>query len=386
MIRRKAKQKGHSYPTVLLAIAVCALSIWWLKATFFAKSIRFDLRQESVSKEFTASHGSWAKHDKRGLRLVCPEPCYVLSPFCASTWEEYPYLKMKLAEFDSPSAWIFWVLEGNREPSGIRLVRPMFSSRTLMASAEAFQPWSQQMPWHGQIDRVGIRVPSGRISISEIVLADSLTPWEWAQFAAGEYLSIEPLSAYSINIVWGASIHGWSLTIICGCLAVLALLIALYARSRRMRKAMIGLAVGLVLAVDSPFLINLVRTSAEASTRSAWRNSREEEETSRFGAEYAGIVQGLRREAPAGSTIFIPDRRRGGVSAESDWMIFQLWPQYRPAPRMDAADYIILLHPTRARYDASGSAVVLPDQKPVRVVPIVDLSSEAMLLKRKHDQ
>jgi len=137
--------------------------------------------------------------------------------------------------------------------------------------------------------------------------------------------------------------------------------------------------------VDAPFLINLVRASAEASARSAWKNSREEEEISRFGTEYAEMVRVLRRDVPAGSTVFIPDRKYEGTPVESDPMILQLWPQYKPVRRIDHADYILLFHPTEARYDVQSGVVILPGHSPIRAVPLVALNSEVILLKKTHD-
>jgi len=57
----------HSYLTILAVLATCAFFGWWLKTAFFAKSIRFDLRQEDVAKKFTRSYAPWSSHDNRGL-------------------------------------------------------------------------------------------------------------------------------------------------------------------------------------------------------------------------------------------------------------------------------------------------------------------------------
>jgi len=84
-------------------------------------------------------------------------------------------VKMRLAESDVPSAWVFWVGRNSNEAKGIRSVKPTSPGKTLIVGAKSFRPWSQQMSWRGPIDSVGIRVPSGTVSVSEIVLADSLT-------------------------------------------------------------------------------------------------------------------------------------------------------------------------------------------------------------------
>ena len=201
MKRRKPGQKKHPYLIALTLLAVCVILGCWLKAAFFAESIRFDLTKEDTAKSFTASYAPWLSYGTAGLRLSCPEPCYLLSPSCTSNWKDYPFLKIKLNESNASPIWIFWVTKNSTDANGLRIVKPVFSNGSFIAGAKTFQPWNEQMPWQGPIGRIGIRVLSGTVSVSEIVLTDSLTPWEWIRYSIGELRSVEPLLAYSINIV-----------------------------------------------------------------------------------------------------------------------------------------------------------------------------------------
>ncbi|MDM7994728.1 MAG: hypothetical protein QUT30_03475 [Acidobacteriota bacterium] len=164
------------------------------------------------------------------------------------------------------------------------------------------------------------------------------------------------------------------------------MLIALFSRSIRTSRFLAGCAVALVLAVDLPFVIGLIRTSREASAISAWKDSLQEEEASRFGAEFAAITRILRRDVPAGSTLFIPKRNRTGISLESEPLHFQLWPQYTPALSIEDADYVLLLDPSRVRYDAQRGVLVIPDHAPVPADPVAILNPKAMILKRTYDK
>jgi hypothetical protein len=268
--------------------------------------------------------------------------------------------------------------------AGARSIRLAGSERTYIVSAKSFRPWEQEMPWRGQINRIGASIFSGAVTISEISLTDSLTPWEWVLFSASELRSVEPFLPYSINILWGPSIDGWSLTILAGCPAVLFLLIAICRKEIRIGKVMPWLAFGLILIVDMPFLASLIHTLKDASTQSAWRSDKEEEERSRFGPQYAELARALRREAPAGSAVYIPQRQEDRVRGESEWITFQLWPQYRTVSQIENADYILLLHPLEARYDSANGALILPNQIPIKVSPLAPIHADVMLLKRQH--
>jgi len=384
--RQRARSKRPVYLYLAGAIALLLIAAWWIKASCFAQSIRFDLRNKAVAGSFVPSSPQEIEYTTAGIRLSCSEPCYLLSPLIDSTWEEHPFLKAQLEGSGAPSASIFWLADKSKEANGIREVSPTHSLATHIVSANSFRPWNRQMPWEGRIDHVGLRLNTGSVFISDIVLTDSLTPWEWIQFSIAELRPIEPFLAYSINIIWGASINGWSLTLFGGGLAVLALLIALFSSSVRISRFMAGFAVALVLIVDAPFVIGLMRTSREASPMSAWKNSVQEEEAARFGVDFAEIARIVRRDVPTGSTLYVPNRNRAGISLESEPLHFQLWPHYIPARSIEEADYVLLLDPSRARYDAQRGAIVIPDHTPVPANPVAIVNSRTMILKRTYDK
>jgi hypothetical protein len=365
---------------LLIVFALCG---WWIEASFYSKTIQFDLRREDVAKQFQAPNAQWASYTGRGFRLACPESCYILTPMVSAGWEEFPYIKVRVAESNIPSGEIalFWNVKDN--VAGTRSIRLAGSERMYIVSAKSFRPWEQEMPWRGQINRIGANIFSGTVTISEISLADSLTPWEWVLFSVSELRSVEPFLPYSINILWGASIDGWSLTILAGCLAVLFLLIAIYRKGILVSKAMPCLAFGLILIVDAPFLASLIHTLKDASTQSAWRSKKEEEERSRFGPEYAELARALRQAAPVGSAVFIPQRQGDRFQRESEWIEFQLWPQYRTTSQIENADYFLLLHPLEARYDSASGTLILPNRNPIKVSPPVMIYADVMLLKRQ---
>jgi len=384
--RQRAKSKRLFYLCLSGTFVLLLMAGWWIKASCFAQSIRFDLRNKAVAASFVPSSPQEIEYTTAGIRLSCSEPCYLLSPLIDSTWEAHPFLKVQLKGSGAPLASIFWLADKSEDANGIRGISPTPSLATHIVSANSFRPWNRQMPWEGRIDHVGLRLNTGSVLISDIVLTNSLTPWEWIQFSMAELRSVEPFLAYSINIIWGASINGWSLTIFGGGLAALALLIALFSRSIRASRFLAGCAVALVLAVDLPFVIGLIRTSREASAMSAWKDSLEEEEASRFGAEFAEIARILRRDVPAGSTLFIPKRNRTGISLESEPLHFQLWPQYTPVLSIEDAGYVLLLDPSSVRYDAQRRVLVIPDYAPVPAEPVAILNPKAMILKRTYDK
>jgi len=389
---KKGPQRPHSrskkpvYLCLAGTFALLLIAAWWVKASYFAQTIHFDLRNKAVAERFIPSQTQGIEQVSGGIRLSCAEPCYLLSPLIDSTWEEYPFLKVQLEGSGAPSASLFWLADQSREANGIRGIHPAPSPATHIVSANSFRPWLRQMPWEGRIDHVGLRVNTGSVLVSDIVLADSLTPREWIQFSIAELRPIEPLLAYCINIIWGASINGWSLTIFGGGSAVLALLIALYSRSAQTSGFMAGCAVVLVLMVDAPFVIGIMRTSREASSMSAWKSSVQEEEAARFGADFAEIARILRRDVPVGSTFFVPNRNRAGVSLESEPLHFQLWPQYIPVHSVEDAEYFILLDPSTARYDAQKSVLIIPDHTPIPADPVAIVNPKAMILKRTYDK
>jgi hypothetical protein len=377
------RKKSRAIWFILLIVFIfCG---WWIKASFFSQSIRFDLRRADVSKQFEVSNAQRADSSDRGLRLACPQPCSVMTAIKSHTWEEFPYVKIRVTESSVPSAEMLLACSASSGAARYRRLKLAGSERMYVASAKSFRPWEQEMPWRGQIDWIGAIIVSGTVSISEISLADSLTPWEWILFSSNELNWVEPLLPYSVNILWGASIDGWSLTIIGGSLAILLLLIAICGKNPRTGQTMLCLVIGLVLLMDAPFLASLVHTVKIASTQSAWRSGREEEERSRFGSEYADLARTLRHVAPIGSTVFIPSRQQDRILGESEWITFQLWPQYKIATQIEYADYIILLHPTEAKFDSGSSTLILPSQNRIRVNPLLSLKPDVMLFKRQHD-
>lgn len=378
----RRKQNRIVLFTLLIVFVFCG---WWIKTSFFARTIQFDLQREDVSKQFEVSNAQWSSYSERGLRLTCPESCYILTPVNSFAWDELPYIKVRVAESNVPAGemLLFWSRNGGA--GGKRRIILAGSEQIYIVGAKSFRPWEQEMPWRGQIHKVGTGIFSGTVTISEISFTDSLTPWEWIRFSANELCSVEPFLPYSINIMWGASVDGWSLTIIGGCLAVLFLLIAVYGKGLRTGKVMLCLVFGLVLIVDAPFLASLAHTLKDASTQSAWRSGREEEELSRFGPEYAELARTLRRVAPVGSAVFVLPRQRDRIQGESEWITFQLWPQYRLASQIENADYIMLLHPLEAKYDSGSGTLILPNQNPVRVSPLLTLRADVILLKRQRD-
>jgi hypothetical protein len=370
---------------LFILLIVALFCVWWIKASFYAGTIQFDLRRADISKQFEVSNAQWVHSSDKGLQLACPESCYILTPITGSEWEEFPYIKIHVAESGVPSGEmaLFWSVKDSA--AGKRGIKLAGSERMYIVGAKSFRPWEQEMPWRGPIHKIGVGIFSGTVTISEICLADSLTPWEWMQFSASELGSVEPFLPYSINILWGASVDGWSLTIVGGCLAVLFLLIAIYSKGLRTGKVMLCLVFGLILIIDAPFLATLGHTLKEAATQSAWKSGREEEEISRFGPEYAELARALRQAAPVGSAVLIPPRQRDRIQGESEWIKFQLWPQYKTASQVETADYILLLHPLEAKYDPGNGALMLPNENPIRVSPIRIVQTDVMLLKRRHD-
>ena len=170
---------------LFVLLVFCMFSGWWIKAAIFAKSVRFDLRQASVAKQFEVSNAEWATLNAGGIRLACPQLCYCLGPVFNSEWDEFPYVKVRVTESAVPSdeILVLWAREDGAGAS--RRVKPTTRQRVLIASAKTYHPWEQQMPWRGPIHRVGIGVSSGTVSISDIVLTDSLTPWEWVSYGSG---------------------------------------------------------------------------------------------------------------------------------------------------------------------------------------------------------
>jgi hypothetical protein len=374
------KQIRLSVSILLIVFVFCG---WWVKTSFYSKTIQFDLRREDVAKQFEVSNAQWTRFSDRGLQLACPESCYILTPHADPSWDEFSYIKVRVVEPRVPSGEMLLFWSGKDGAGGKRHIKLAGSAENCIVSAKSFRPWEQELPWRGQIGKIGVGVVSGNISISEIQITDALTPWEWIQFSANELGSIEPFLAYSINIIWGASIGGWSLTAISGCLAVLFLLTAIYGKSFRAGKAMLCLVFVLILIVDAPFLASLVHMLKAAATHSAWRSGREEEERSRFGPEYAELASALRKAAPVGSTVFIPSRRPDRITGESEWIEFQLWPQVRPVSQIEDADYVLLLHPLEARYDSASGTLICPNQNPIRVIPLATNHADVMLLKRQ---
>jgi hypothetical protein len=366
----------------LMGLAFCG---WWIWTAYSTKRISFDLRQENVAKQFDLRANHWAHHPGEGLQLTCTEPCTIATPVIRSNWNEYPYIKIRIAESTVPTGRMQLIWANPDAADAIGYKQLVESAGTRIVSARSFQPWVRGVRWQGRIDRLGVIAVSGTVTISEISFADSLTPWEWVQLFANELHCVEPLLPYSINIFWGASVDGWSLTILAGCLAVLFLLIAIYGKGIRIGKVMAGLAFGLILLVDVPFLSTLVRTLREASTQSAWRTGKEEEDRSRFGPEYAELAQTLRQHAPFGSAVWIAQRQPDRIPVESSWLTFQLWPQYRTVSQIEEADYFLLLHSIEGRYDPAGWTFILPKHNPIKVNPLATIQSDVMLLKRQRD-
>jgi hypothetical protein len=379
-------KRKQNWIVLAIILIVFVLGAWWIKASFYARTIQFDLRREDVSKQFQVSNVRWAGLSNRGLQLACPESCYIMTPLIDSAWDEFPYIKIRVAESSVPSCELFLFWSRSDNAGGKRHIRMVGSEGNYIVGANSFRPWRQEMPWRGQINKIGAGILSaGAFTISEISLTDSLTPWEWVQFSANEFREVEPFLPYTINILWGASIDGWSLTILGGGLAILFLLIAICVKGLRTGKVMLGLVFGLILMIDAPFLASLLHMLRDASSQSAWRSSREEEERSRFGPEYAELGRTLRRVAPVGSSVFVPSRQQDRVLGESEWITFQLWPQYRPASQIENADYIILLHPLEVRYDSASGTLIVPNQNPIKVSPLTILHADVMLLKRQRD-
>jgi hypothetical protein len=378
-------QRKQSRLGVFILLIVFVFFGWWIKTSCYAKAIQFDLRQEDVAKQFEVSNAQWTRFNDRGLQLECPESCYILTPLTGSAWEDFSYIKIRVVEPRVPSGEMLLFWSGKDGAGGKRRIKLAGSEENYIVSAKSFRPWEQELPWRGQIGKIGVGAVSGTFAISEIHITDTLTPWEWIQFSAYELGSIEPLLAYSINIIWGASIGGWSLTAIGGSLAVLFLLTAIYRRGFHTGKAMLCLVFVLILMVDAPFLASLIHTLKSAARQTAWRSGREEEDRSRFGPEYAELASTLRRVAPVGSTIFIPHRRPDQIQGESEWIAFQLWPQYRQVLQAENADYVLLLHPLEAKYDSASGALILSNKNPIRVIPLATSQADVMLLKRQRD-
>ena len=84
--------------------------------------------------------------------------------------------------------------------------------------------------------------------------------------------------------------------------------------------------------------------------------------------------------------LYVPNRNRAGISLESEPLHFQLWPHYIPARSIEEADYVLLLDPSRARYDAQRGAIVIPDHTPVPANPVAIVNSRTMILKRTYDK
>jgi hypothetical protein len=380
-----SKKQSRIFLWILLIVS--AFCGWWIKTTFYSRTIRFDLRQEDVAKQFHASNDQWSRYSSRGLRLACPDLCYTLSRIADTDLEDFPYIKVRVVESNVPTGAMSLLWSANGDVHGARRIKLAGSEGTYIVSAKSFRPWEDETPWRGlPINDIGVVLPgSGAVTISEISLTDSLTPWEWIRFSAGELGWVEPLLPYSINIFWGASINGWSLTILAGCLAVIFLLIAINSKAIRIGKAMLGLGLGCILCVDAPFIASLVHTLKDASTQSAWETGREEEERSRFGPEYAELARSLRQEAPVGSSIFIPPRQHDRILVESEWITFQLWPQYRTVSQIENADYILLFHPLEAKLDSENNLLTLPNHSPIKVSPLARVDADVLLLKRQRD-
>jgi hypothetical protein len=380
------KQNRKALIILLMVIVFCG---WWFKTAYYSRTIQFDLRREDVAKKFHASNAQWSDHTSRGLRLSCPELCYAVSRIDDIELEDFPYIKVRAVESHIPSGEMALFWRANGDLNDKRRIKLADSEGTYIVSAKSFHPWEGETPWRGiPINEIGVGLfsGSGAVTISEISLADSLTPWEWALFSASELRWVEPFLPYSINIFWGASIAGWSLTILAGCTAVLFLLLAIYRKGIRIGKEMLCLTFGLLLMVDAPFVASLIHSLKDASAQSAWKSGKEEEERSRFGPEYADLASALRRAAPDGSSIYIPPRKPDRILGESEWISFQLWPQYRTVAQIEDADHILLLHPREARFDPASGALILPNHNPVKVSPLAIIHADVMLLKRSRDQ
>jgi hypothetical protein len=150
----------------------------------------------------------------------------------------------------------------------------------------------------------------------------------------------------------------------------------------------LAMAAGLICFVvcDLQFLLVLAEQARHSAQRSAWRASRYDEYASRFGVEFADVWNAFDRAVPRGARVFVPTDRRLAIRGESNWIAFQLYPEYESAALAEA-EYVLCYHPLEYAYEpeiglfrsrAAGG-------ESVRVRPIEVWSPDAAILQVQHD-
>ncbi|UCG34018.1 MAG: hypothetical protein JSU68_05145 [Phycisphaerales bacterium] len=385
-----ARRRGPSHKSVLIAALLTAAPLCLAAWSISGERVRFDFSDDDAPQQWQLFGDGRIESAPEGLRVIPQPVALVLSPALEDpekmTWQRLPYVVVEVVpEAEDRRGEVVWDPRGSvRASPRIGFDIPPGAARVVL-NARSEEYWNWRGPWEGAMRRIGLLFDD-EVLVRAVTLSGGLAPGDRARLFLREFAQIEPLLPYSINFVRGVFVFGRPLMLSLGIGVAFVTLPLLWQGTRAALR--VALAAGLVCfaVADLQFLLVLAEQVRYSTQRSAWHESRYDEYASRFGVEFADLWKAFDQAVPPGARVFVATDRRLKIRGESNWIMFQLYPEYEPA-ELSEAEYVLCFYPLEYVYEPQRGLFRsrAAGGESVRVKPIEARSPDAAVLQVQHD-
>ncbi len=310
----------------------------------------------------------------------------------AVTWRDYPYVRIVVEP--QPRARNIMLIWDIKPQQVARAEIPAHRSEVII-NTHGQARWRGKISWNVNAGISSlILLARDSMTFRSVSLEPALPLPDLLAVAWREYMSIEPITVYSINYRAYSHILGFSLLVVLGLPVLLSGLALVVLRTRRSAVWFCSVALAAYLALDIPFMGSLFAHARLAGTVSAWHADRYDEYASRFDEEFARLDKALREHAPAGAKVAFPWPHKRFFPGEANWLEFlyrnhtyaavgPLWNQRTGGEWLaDDIEYLFYYYPEGLTVDAAGETVLVDgSEKRYRVETLYESSPDVRLLR-----
>lgn len=344
---------------VLSAAVVLIALIALLIFDYPSSSIEFN--QTDLSK--WQIQGNFKKNvEQDGLEIQCQGTCALISEELSFSWENYRYIIVN-SHRSNPEDFLnlLWLVKNPNSPNGTNTYSFFHSGRTpqglYIFDTSANYQWIGKLPWAGNVGQIAFQF-SGLWKISRLSFASGLKPYErlWQNF--WEYFNLEPSSAYTINLIYGPKLFGYSLSVIMGLTILFVLGLPYFKKTISYSSSLRNAGIVFIIMIIPYQLWFLMNNFNRYANKSAFVWDKTAERIQRYDEEFATLARSFEDQVPKGAKVFFPREYHLQPPVESNWVAFHFFGTYQPTP-FEKAKYLFAYYPQEIIFDEKNKLISL---------------------------